>query len=78
MMIDAGFEAAGAEGAADIHIETAPKVKPAEFSDTHPLIECAPHDQGICAGVCLHKDSVYQIFSRLPAANMVAFSTVPI
>jgi hypothetical protein len=38
MMGDAGFEAAGAEGTADINIETGSKVKPAKFSDFYLLI----------------------------------------
>jgi len=49
-MGDAGFEATGAEGAADIHIETGSKLKPAEFSDFDRLIGRAPHDQSICTG----------------------------
>ena len=44
MMGDAGFEAAGAEGTADIHIATGSKAKPAEFSDSHRLIGRTVHD----------------------------------
>ena len=44
MMGDAGFEAAGAEGAADIHVETALQVKWTEFTHFNPLIGRAGHD----------------------------------
>jgi len=63
MMGDAGFEAAGAEGAADIHVETALKPKQAEFTDLNLLIGRTPHDQGICTGLCFHKRSKFK-FSR--------------
>jgi hypothetical protein len=53
-MGDAGFEATGAEGTADIHIEAGSKLKPAEFSDFHLLLRRTPHDQSICTGPCLH------------------------
>jgi hypothetical protein len=67
MMGDAGFEAPGTEGAADIHIETGPKVKLAEFSNLNPLIRKTPHDQGICTGLCLHKISkFYRGWKPLP------------
>jgi len=44
MMGDAGFEAAGAEGAADIHVETALKPKRAEFTDLYLRIVRTGHD----------------------------------
>ncbi len=43
-MGDAGGESAGAEGAADIHVETALKVKWAEFTHFNPLTGSAGHD----------------------------------
>lgn len=43
-MGDAGFEAAGAEGAADIHVETALKPKRAEFTDRNLRIVRTGHD----------------------------------
>jgi hypothetical protein len=44
MMGDAGFEAAGTEGAADIHVETAMKPKRAEFTDLNLQIGRTGHD----------------------------------
>ena len=54
-MGDAGFEAAGAEGTADIHIEPGSKLKPTDFSDLHLVLKRTLHDQSICAGPCLHR-----------------------
>ena len=50
VMGDAGFESAGAEGTADIHIEAGSSVKRAELSDLHLLLRRTPHDQSICPG----------------------------
>jgi hypothetical protein len=38
MMSDSGFEAPGAEGTADIHVETGSDTVPAEFSHINELI----------------------------------------
>ena len=69
MMDDAGFEAAGAECTADIHIETGAKVKPAEVSDFCALMRRAPHDQGICTGLCFHL-----LYANRPEINIKLFA----
>ena len=54
MMCDSGFETAGAEGAADVHIVPGPDEKPAEFSNFHLPLVIADHDQSICTGPGQH------------------------
>jgi hypothetical protein len=54
MMGDAGFKAAGTEGAADVHIETRPRTQLPELADLNPLIGVASHDQSICTGQISH------------------------
>jgi hypothetical protein len=63
-MGDAGFEAAGAEGTADINIVSGSNLYPAEFSDFHLLIRRRVKDQSICAGPCLHKKNLNCKFYR--------------
>ena len=50
MVGDAGFEAAGAEGAADIHIETGSNTKRAELSDYNLLIIGGFQNEGVGTG----------------------------
>ncbi len=54
MMCDSGFETAGTEGAADIHIVAGPDEIPAEFSNFHLPLVIADHDQYICTGLGQH------------------------
>ena len=50
MVSYSGLETAGAEGAADIHIEPGLDFKSAEFADFHLPIGIADHNQCICTG----------------------------
>ena len=53
-MCDSGFNTAGTEGTADIHIIAGLDLQPSQFANDNSLIGLAGPDQSICTGLCQH------------------------